>query len=342
MNEARRPHAELEPLLDEGVRALETQPQVAAQKARQILAAAPGHLRGALLLGIAQRKLGDLNGSAQVLQSLAATRPEWAPAQYELGVTLGMSQRNREALAALHRAVRIMPDIGEAWRLIADLLLLLGDPSSADKAYANHIAVSTGNPQLRKPAAALCEDRLDEAQQLLEEHLGERPADAQAMRMLAEVFARMGRLEESERMLARCIEVAPGLLAARYNRAAVLKNLGRPTEALAELDVLLAAEPHSPTYLNLRANALTSIGEYDRAIADFATVLARVSAQREDLARVRPFAAHGRPARRMHRGVSAQSRACAVTRRGVLEPREPEDLPFRRGRHRRDAHATPA
>jgi tetratricopeptide (TPR) repeat protein len=39
--------------------------------------------------------------------------------------------------------------------------------------------------------------------------------------------------------------------------------------------VLLAAEPHSPTYLNLRANALTSIGEYDRAIADFATVLAK-------------------------------------------------------------------
>ena len=93
--------------------------------------------------------------------------------------------------------------------------------------------------------------------------------------MLAEVFARLGRLEESEHILARCVEVAPGLLAARYNRAAVLKNLGRPTEALAELDVLLAAEPRNPTYLNLRANALTSIGEYDRAIADFATVLAK-------------------------------------------------------------------
>ncbi|HEX5649827.1 MAG TPA: sulfotransferase [Steroidobacteraceae bacterium] len=274
MSEVRRPHPELEALLDAGVKALGTQPQLAAQKAREILAVAPRHLRGALLLGVAQRKLGDLAGSAQVLQSLAAARPEWAPAQYELGVTLGMSRRNREALAALHRAVRITPDIGEAWRLIADLLLLLGDPSSADKAYANHIAVSTGNPDLRRPAAALCEDRLDEAQRLLEEYLGEHATDAQAMRMLAEVFARMGRLEESEQMLARCVEVAPALLAARYNRAAVLKNLGRPAEALTELDVLLAAEPRNPTYLNLRANALTSIGEYDRAIADFSAVLA--------------------------------------------------------------------
>ncbi|HET7204925.1 MAG TPA: sulfotransferase [Steroidobacteraceae bacterium] len=274
MTEPRRPPPELEPLLGEGVRALETEPRLAAEKARQILATAPNHLRGALLLGIAQRKLGDIEASAQMLQRLAAARPAWAPAQYELGVTLGMAGRHREALEALLRAARITPDIGEAWRLIADLLLLLGDPAGADKAYANHVAVSTGNPQLRKPAAALCEDRLDDAHQLLIEHLDTKPADAQAMRMLAEVHARMGRLEESERMLARCLDIAPDLKAARYNRACVLNNLGRPTEALVELDLLIAADPLSPTYLNLRANALTSIGEYDRAIADFATVLA--------------------------------------------------------------------
>ena len=274
MNEVRRPHPELEPVLDAGVRALDSAPELAAQKAREILAAAPNHLRGTLLLGIAQRKLGDVAASAKVLQALATARPQWAPAQYELGVTLGAAGRHRDALAALLRAVRLMPDIGEAWRLIADLLLVLGDPSGADKAYANHMAVSTGNPQLRGAAAALCEDRLDDAQAQLEAHVAAHAADAQALRMLAEVYARQGRLEESERTLARCLAAAPGLLAARYNRASVLKSLGRPTEALAELDVLLAAEPRNPTYLNLRANALTSIGEYERAIADFSTVLA--------------------------------------------------------------------
>ncbi|MCE3285458.1 MAG: triacylglycerol lipase [Steroidobacteraceae bacterium] len=256
MSEVRRSHAKLEALLDEGVRALDTQPQIAAQKAHQILGAAPGHLRGALLLGIAQRKLGDLSGSAQVLQSLVATRPEWAPAHYELGVTLGMSERNREALAALHRAARLMPDIGEAWRLIADLLLLLGDPSSADKAYANHIAVSTGNPQLRRPAAALCDDRLDEAQQLLEAHLVEHPADAQAMRMLAEVLARMGRLEESERMLARCLEAAPGLLAAH-------------DRAIADFATVLAKYPRNAKIWLAYGHTLRTAGRRDEAVAAY-------------------------------------------------------------------------
>ena len=267
-------NAELDAILASGVKALSVQPRVAAERALEILRVAPRHQRAALLLGVAQRNCGSVAESIRTLEPLARARPDWAPPQYELGVTLGVAGRPVEALAALRQAVHIKPDIGEGWRLIADLLLSLGDPLGADRAFANHVAVSSGNPSLREPAAALCDDRLVDAEALLIGHLDANPTDAAAMRMLAEVLARAGRYEEAERVLAQCLEIAPEFIAARYNRAVVLKNLGHAEQSVEEISKLLASDPRNPTYLNFRANALTGIGEFERAIADFESVLA--------------------------------------------------------------------
>lgn len=274
MTQPGQPVPELEALLAAGVQALSSQPQVAAGKARQILSVAPQHQRATLLLGVAQRQLGAIADSVRTLQPLTQLRPDWSPPHFELGLSLGQAGRPVEALTALRNAVRIKPDIGEAWRLIADLLLALGDPSGADRAFANHVAMSSSTPALRQPAAALCEDRLVDAEALLIAHLDSHPTDVAALRMMAEVLARAGRYEDAERVLGQCLEVAPNLAVARYNRASVLKVLGRPLESLVETDKLLAEDPRNPTYLNLRANALTGIGEYERAIADFEAVLA--------------------------------------------------------------------
>jgi tetratricopeptide (TPR) repeat protein len=274
MNAKSEPVSQLEAAMTEAARALPSAPALAAKKAEKILKTAPGYAPALLLLGVARRKAGEMPAAIRALESLVRAHPRWAPGHYQLGVTLGAIGRIEQALSAMRRAVGLQPDISNGWRQIVDYLVALGDPAGADRAYANHIAVSTGNPALRAPAAALCEDRLAEAEQLLRSHIERHADDAAAIHMLAEVASRLGREADAERLLARCLELAPEFHPARHKYAIVLHQLGKTTESLAELERLLASDSKNPSYLNLKANALTRIGEYDKAIEAFSAVLA--------------------------------------------------------------------
>jgi len=92
--------------------------------------------------------------------------------------------------------------------------------------------------------------------------------------MLAEVAARLGRYADAEGLLARCLELAPGFVEARAHYATVLNRQNRPTEALAHVNQLLAAEPRNPNHRNLKATVLVNIGEYRQAIDLYTGLLA--------------------------------------------------------------------
>ena len=91
-------------------------------------------------------------------------------------------------MASLRRALRLKPDLPDAWRVLGDHLRALDDAAGADEAYAQHIRHSTRNPRLLEAAAALCENRIAEAEAMLREYLKQMPTDVPAIRMLAEVF----------------------------------------------------------------------------------------------------------------------------------------------------------
>jgi len=279
MSVAPEPVGTLEVALKQAGALLGSQPELAVEQAREILKVAPNHPLATLFIGIAQRKLDDLDGALETLRALARAQPGWAPAHYELGVTLGMMGRGEEAVPALRHAVRLKPDIGDAWRLLADHLTAVGDRAGADRAYANHIKTSTRDPRLLVPAAALCENRIPEAESLLRQHLRQFPTDVAAIRMFAEVAARLGRLADAENLLARCLELAPGFTAARQNYALVLHRQNKTTEALAEIERLLAADPRNPSSRNLKAAALNRIGEYEQSLALYAEMLAEYPKQ---------------------------------------------------------------
>ena len=182
--------------------------------------------------------------------------------------------RHQEAAAALRRATELEPD-GPAWRALGDQLTLLDDAAGADAAYAQSIKASVRDPHLMQAAIALVEGKLAIAEQLLRERLRASPTDVAAIRMLAEVGARLGRFEDAEKLLRRCLELAPSFHAARHNYAIVLHRESKSAEALRQLDVLLKADPENPSYQFLRAAALARIGEYEDAIAIYRDVLAK-------------------------------------------------------------------
>ena len=264
----------LQDALAEASQLLRTQPAQAAQRAQEILKTHPGHPHAALILGVARRIGGNLQGALQVLLPLAKAQPGWAPPSYEVGVALGIAGRRKEAVDWLRRAVQLKADIGDAWRLIADHLLALGDPSGADAAYANYLIVSTRDPRLAAPATALLNNRVMEAEELLRAHLTQNPTDVVAIRMQADVAVRLRRSTIAEQMLAYCLELAPDYTAARHDYALVLHRLNKHAEAIAQVDQLLASEPKNPSYLNLKAAALTRLGDHAQASEVYQSILA--------------------------------------------------------------------
>ena len=135
------------------------------------------------------------------------------------------------------------------------------------------------HPRLIQAAIALNENRLDIAERLLKPHLKEDPFDVFAIRMLAELAARIGRWKDSENLLRRAVELAPGWGAAKANLALVLGRNGKPTEALALLDELFAAEPDHVGHWNLRAATLGRLGDFEEAIQLYRNVLERAPRQ---------------------------------------------------------------
>ena len=178
-------------------------------------------------------------------------------------------------LAALRRALALNRELPEAWRTLGDTLFREGDVAGADTAYAEFARTSVTDPALRRAADALFEDRPAAAEDLLRAHLGERPTDVAAMRLMAEAYERAGpsrRRRDAARARARA-RPGPCRRAPALCRGAVPPAEGRLRRS-PQLKPLLAAEPRNPAYLNLMAASLGLLGEEDRSVAIYEQLLA--------------------------------------------------------------------
>jgi predicted Zn-dependent protease len=233
------PVGTLEVALAHASRLLAVKPAIAAEQACEILKVVPKQPQAMMILGQARAMAGDVAGS----------------------------------IDALTRAVSLRPDLPDAWLALADQLRTRGDAEAADRAYAHYIRAATRDPRLMGAATALCENRIPEAEALLRAHLAQHPNDVAALRMLAEVAARLLRYSDAQRLLARCLELAPSFDAARHNYAIVLNRQGRSAEALEQCTRLLAKEPLHPGYRSLHAAISANLGDYAAAIAAYESVL---------------------------------------------------------------------
>lgn len=263
----------LDAALANAARLLATEPRLAAAQAREILKEMPGQPLATLVLGRAQREAGEVDAAAHTLQALCTEHPQWGLAHQELGIALGAGDRGDEALGALRRAVELKPDLGEAWRALAEHLHAIDDAAGADDAYAHYLKASHKDPRLLQAAAALCDKRIPIAEALLREYLKQHPTDVAAIRMLAEVAGRLARYDDAAKLLERCLELAPTFAAARHNYALVLHRLNRFAESRGQIEQLLATAPRHAGYNNLHAAVLGRLGEHDAAIKAYELVI---------------------------------------------------------------------
>jgi len=164
-------------------------------------------------------------------------------------------------------------DDAEAHRLAARALRMLGENDRAARHELAAIDAAVHDPELRRAALALLDNRLDLAAPLLKARLRQNPFDVAAIRMLAEVAGRIGRNGDAESLLRRALELAPLFVAARTNLATALHRQNKTADALAELEELGRLDPANPGHANLRAAILGRVGEFDEALALYEQVL---------------------------------------------------------------------
>ena len=274
MSGSSEPVGTLDAALKHALRLIDSRPDLAAEQAHEILRAAPSHPMALLILGSAHRRQQAAAAALAVLEPLVRSQPQWGAAHYELALARSMAGQGEAALQALREAVALEPNLTDAWRALADHLRASGDQAGAELAAARQIQAATRDPRLLAAAQALVENRVPVAESLLRKHLFKFPTDVAAIRMLAEVAARLRRYHDASLLLERALELSPGFTAARQNYAVVLHREARPADALREVNRLLAEEPRNPSNRNLKAVVLGTIGEYAESLKLYEELLA--------------------------------------------------------------------
>lgn len=129
------------------------------------------------------------------------------------------------------------------------------------------------DPRLLRAGEALLANDLPTAEQILRPYLHDKPLDVAAIRMMAELAARVGRLADSENLLRRALELAPGFTAARANLATILYKQNRSAEAVAELEQIEKQGEAGLGHHSLKAAALSRIGGHEEALELYRLIL---------------------------------------------------------------------
>ncbi|GAA3429381.1 hypothetical protein GCM10018953_65650 [Streptosporangium nondiastaticum] len=213
--------------------------------------------------------VAELGARALALADPAAEPDVWWRFLHSTATALGALNREEEAEALFDRARResVSPTVHAAAAYSTAMLKVRHhDPARRDPeaalAWVNQaIAISTLLPDPRERAFKLGFDLNGRA--LVEVRLG-RPA--RALELVQEAVELAERdLGPDGHPIHRLVLLA--------NRAQLAVLLGRPEEALKDLDAVIAADPGYPDYYIDRGNLLHRLGRAEEAVADYETAM---------------------------------------------------------------------
>ena len=174
------------------------------------------------IVAAAIRAEGDNREAAIRLRALTKRAPDFALAHQELAFAYSESGKLYDAIAALQRAVAIAPKLPASWKLMGELFQIDGDERSAAEAFNQYLLATSEDPNLILAIQRFNAGKTGQAEQLCRKFLIDNPANVSAIRLLAEIGLKVGVLVDAERLLERCLELAPDFTLARMSYAKVL------------------------------------------------------------------------------------------------------------------------
>jgi tetratricopeptide (TPR) repeat protein len=226
----------------------------------------PEHAAVVFLKGILLRRLGRSVEALSLLESVVSHRPELAAAHQELGLARQALGRIGAAKKSFARAVALDGKLAESWRQLGRIFAAEGQEESSRKAFRSELIAVSRHPLIVEAVELVEKDRLGQAEGICRDYLTRYPNDVNAIRLLAEIGLKLGMFEDAEKLLERCLELAPNFHLARNNYANVLGRMHQFDKALQEISRLERAEPDNLSHSVLAASILVHAGDFEGAV----------------------------------------------------------------------------
>ncbi len=226
---------------------------------------------------------GESALAADATAEAARLRPEDAALQRRLSQYYAVAGKKQEALAAIRRAVALAPSDVESLRAQAELATWNDDPALAESSYQSLLRLSPADApallwQARMEAR---QGKLDAAVGTFEKYVKAHPDDPDALLAYADAQIYRGSYARAEALQDRYRAAAGDTVAWRTMRANLRARSGRPTEALALVDELLAGHPDDFDLNLIRIIALHE-GRRPREARQALGVLERIGPDRSE------------------------------------------------------------
>jgi Flp pilus assembly protein TadD len=131
-------------------------------------------------------------------------------------VALSVREDPRSALPRLRAILRAHPGDPAAILLLEKALQALGQDHSPEKIRLLAKGAEFQDARNREAAALIGQERLAEAERLTRSILSVEATNPTALRLLAEIASRLGRMAEAELLLEKALTIAPHFATARY------------------------------------------------------------------------------------------------------------------------------
>ena len=249
--------------------------EAALQGARALLVDLPENRDLLMIAASSLRSMARIDEALAVLDTLDTHHPRFSRALQERGLCHVARKEAPAAIDALLRAVNINPALPMSWRMLEGVYRLTGDSANAAVAAEHSALLRDLPPEIVTATNFFFDGDLAPAEQIVRTFLLERGDHPEAMRLLAKIGMARDVLDDAELLLDAVLTLVPDHRVARYEYAQCLVQRHKYAEARAQLDRLLALDPHHPDYLALAATAAAGLGENERSIALYRDLLDR-------------------------------------------------------------------
>ncbi len=219
-----------------------------------------------LIQAISQRHLGQIDDALATLQRMERLYPGFSRLHQERGMCYVAQRDAASAINSLLIAVNINPALPASWNMLVGLYRMTDDADNAALAVEHLTTLQALPPDVVTATSLFSDGDLASAEPIVRNFLVQNGNHPEAMRLLARIALAMDVLDDAEALLEALLELVPDYLAARYDYAQTLIRRQRHTEALQQVDLLLALDPANLDYRTVAATAEVGLGHNERAI----------------------------------------------------------------------------
>jgi tetratricopeptide (TPR) repeat protein len=243
----------------------------AEQFYRRVLETCPQHFDSMHLLGVVNFQRGDYALAIRQIDAALKIRPDVADAYNNRGNALKKLGRFEEALASYNQAIAFKPDDAASFNNRGSVFKDLRQLEEAATDFDSAIALKPDFAEaFNNRGNVLWEQkRFEEALENYDRAIALKPNNVDALNNRGNSLNALNRPDEALASYERAIALDPNFAAAFNNRGNVLWEQRRPNEALEAFDRTIALRPDHADAISSRGKTLALLKRTDESLADF-------------------------------------------------------------------------